>query len=68
MDRYTHADGRTAHAFELTLGSRTVALPRDAADAIRVSVEEACEGLGFESRTEKMGRRISRPRPWPRFY
>ena len=63
-DLFRRADGRVSNSFELTLGSKRRALTRDAADQIRVRVETAAERLGFDMRTEKMGRRISKPRPW----
>ena len=65
VDAYTHRDGRTSHAFRVTLGSRRRALTREAADAVRVAVE-ARAAADFELRSSKAGRRVSAPRPWPR--
>jgi hypothetical protein len=62
-DRYERADGRVSHAFEVTLEA---CLPRSQADIVRQTVEtEIEELLGVRLRTEKTGRLVSKPLPWP---
>ena len=65
-DRYERADGRVSHAFEVTLATREACLPRSQADIVRQTVEtEIEELLGVRLRTEKTGRLVSKPLPWP---
>ena len=64
-DRYERADGRVSHAFEVTLATRD-ALPRSQADIVRQTVEAEIEALlNVKLRTEKTGRLVSKPLPWP---
>ena len=63
VDAYVHRDARTSHAFQIALGSRSVALTRDTADAARVAIEAEFDRR-FEVRRSKAGHRVSAPRPW----
>ena len=65
-DRYERADGRVSHAFEVTLAARDACLPRSKADIVRQTVEAEIEALlNVKLRTEKTGRLVSKPLPWP---
>ena len=65
-DRYERADGRVSHAFEVTLATRDASLSRVRADAVRQTVETEIETLlNVRLRTEKTGRLVSKPLPWP---
>ena len=50
----------------MTLATRHACLPRARADAVRQTVETEIEALlNVRLRTEKTGRLVSKPLPWP---